>query len=252
MANLEVHINLSGRKSRVDALPFLPGLYVHKPPQRKSAPDVYNITHGDSGLAILTEIPEKYLEVVRMILGRMTWDRPARIIYYEPRYKTLIEEAMAVTTKADSEKQEKRIEADVEGRRQPASGSRWGFKRDIITESVLIEAKITNKKSYRLNLRDLSFLRKQAYSQGKIPAYVVSVFGLEDVAILPAQEFGEQELSGIRVESIDAGNDKGVAITVDMCSKITSRSVLKLKTKHFEYLIIGYEHFLEKAKRGVS
>lgn len=252
MANLEVHINLNGRKSRVEALPFLPGLYVHKPPQRRPVPNVYNITHGASGLAILIDIHEKHLEVVRMILGRMTWDRPARIIYYEARYRNLIEEAMAITTKADSEKQEKRIEADVDGKRQPASGSRWGFKRDVVTASVLIEAKITSKQSYRLNLRDLSFLRKQAYSQGKIPAYVVSIFGHEDIAIIPEQEFGKEELSDATIGTVECVSERGLTITADMCVRVTKNNLIRLKTKHFTYLIIDYERFLEKAKKGVS
>lgn len=76
-----------------------------------------------------------------------------------------------------SKRQEVKIAKDLGGKRQPASGSRWGYKRDVISEKFLVEAKSTIRKSYRLVLKDLEFLRQQAHAKSKEPIYIVDMAG---------------------------------------------------------------------------
>lgn len=252
MGIIRVYVGDEGRRSRVEGIPFLPGLYAHKPPVKRYAPQgAYNITHGESGLAVLRHIPEEQLEVVRMILGRMTWDKPSRVIFYDRRYQKLTEEVLATLTNHQaSERQEKKIEKDIDGKRQPASGSRWGAKRDIITPSVLIEAKTTRKTFYRLSLRDLSFLRKQAYGQAKIPVYIISVGGLEDIAIMPMDDIPTDLIGGAVVTTMGVEGRKHLRIDAGLCETVGRHQLYRIKTDRFTYLVLDYERFLKFAKQG--
>ena len=129
-----ISVTVGSRSVRTEALPFLPGLFVHRPTRRRAPPGTYNVTHARSGLAILRVVPERLLEVARMVVGKLTWDVPATRIYNDPRYKTAAEEVMAILNKnkSDSRLQEESIAADVGGKVQPGSGARWGMKRDVM------------------------------------------------------------------------------------------------------------------------
>ena len=111
-----------------------------------------------------------------MILGRVDWDRGAEAIYFDETYDIVIKEAIAVANTRDaSKKQEKRIAEDLGGKPRPGSGSVWGYRRDVATPSILVEAKTTTMNKYGLSLKDLDHLKFQAYSEGKIHAYIIAV-----------------------------------------------------------------------------
>jgi hypothetical protein len=251
---------MEGDTSRVEALPFLPGLYVHKPPRRRPPPGRYNITHVLSGLAILKDVPEGCLETVRMVTGRVTWDKPAAVIFNDARYMKAVKEAMATLTQAqlDSKAQEEGIASDIGGKPQPASGSQWGLKRDVIAPRVLVEAKTTGNAAYRLPLKDLAHLRVQAYSGGRIPAYVIAVGGLEDVVIMPAQEFSADEFAGVSIDRSDCCEKKSFQVTREMSAAVTgdlgqkNARVIRLITDDHVYMVISYGRFLDKVRTGTE
>ena len=52
------------------------------------------------------------------------------------------------------QKTREEIAADMGGKRQPGSGSRWG-PRGILSPEFMIEAKVTDKASFSVSLKDL-------------------------------------------------------------------------------------------------
>jgi len=90
-----------------------------------------------------------------------------------------------------SRKQEKRIAADLGGRRQVASGALWFAKDDIRVHGSL-------RLQYRFDIRPYRSLRKRAHQLGEIPVFVVEFRPLgESIAIFDEGAF---EIDGIRVE----------------------------------------------------
>ena len=92
---------------------------------------------------------------------------------------------MKRTPKQRSVRQERRIAQDLGGRTTPASGARWGARRDVRSDAWLVEAKTTGQRSYRVEEKDLDFLKRQAYRLGRTPAYVVELQGRGELVVLP-------------------------------------------------------------------
>ena len=253
MAKISIIVGTRKKGVEVEAWPFLPGLYAHQDfGGERSA--LYTITHIDSGLKILGSINEGSLELCRSVLGKLLWDRSAESIFEDGRYYRAIKEAESVLTNHErSEKQEKKIAEDLGGKRQPASGSRWGYRRDVKTPAVLVEAKTTTSKAFSVLFKDLEFIRRQAYNTGRIPAYMVSVGGSSEVVILPDQDVGEDDISTKSEQKMLSYNGRSKSMTINQdvvkhCSGGGHYNVLHGKTK---YTIMGYEAFLIIAKRGV-
>lgn len=99
---------------------------------------------------------------------------------------------MKKTPKQRSIKQERRIAQDLGGRTTPASGARWGARRDVRSDAWLVEAKTTGQPFYRVDDKDLLFLKQQAYRIGKTPAYVVEFQGRGELAVVPLDVLEEQ------------------------------------------------------------
>jgi len=251
MARLSICTGPQGKFVLIDALPFLPGLFMHKTPGGARTESDYNITHVSSGLAVLAHVPEKFLELARMILGRIDWTKVAGEIYENKNYYIVIEEAEAVLTNHEiSKKQETRIADDLDGKRQPASGSRWGYKRDVVTPSILVEAKTTKSDRVSLSLKDLDFLRKQAYSQGKVPAYIIELRKGGEIAIVPKQELEESHLSSFSEVRALGGRPpkKSFTVTLHHVQKLLSGAGITFTANSNEYILMSYEKFLEFAK----
>jgi len=253
MAKVYVKIGPKFISYAVDGLPYLPGLCMHKVPHTGKSGDLFSITHQKSGLAVLSSVKEGELELTRMILGRMLWDKSADSIFNNDKYINLTLEAKAVLTNHDrSKKQEERIAKDVEGKRQPASGSRWGAKRDIITPELLIEAKTTRTSKMSISIKDLHFLTKQAYQQGKIPAYVIELGSKQEVVIVPAQELTDKVLSELGdTRTLDCKTKKSFSIGTGLVDWITSNNCALVETSKSTYALISYYFFLEVSKRGL-
>lgn len=254
MAKVDVKTGPKFTTVQVDGLPFLPGLCMHKTPNTGKSSAVFNITHTKSGLAVLSHVNEKELELVRMILGRKFWDTSAMTIYTDEKYKSVMMEALAVLpdNHKRSKKQEERIAKDIKGKRQPASGSRWGSKRDIINKDWLIEAKSTKHSRKSISLRDLDFLTKQAYSQGRIPAYIVELGDKQEIVLLPEQELTEESIEEIEeTKQLDCTGKKSIAVTAGLVSWLGDYNCAKINVHGLNYAIISYYLFLEISKRGL-
>ena len=176
MSNIKILVGPTAKGKSIEALPFLPGLYVHQTVAVKEE-DLYTISHVSSGLAVIANVLETELELVRMIFGRIDWEVPSERVYQDKRYYKLLLEALSVTRKTVSQKQESQIASDLEGKVQPASGARWGSRRDVVTPSLLIEAKTTQKPRYSVSMRDFAYLKNQAYREGKVQVYGVELCG---------------------------------------------------------------------------
>jgi hypothetical protein len=226
---------------------------MHKIPYASKNEDLFNITHVQSGLAVLSYIEEKDLELIRMILGRMLWEKSEEHIFDEENYYNLIKEASAVLSNHKrSKKQEEKIAKDVDGKRQPASGSRWGSKRDVVTPKLLIEAKTTNSPRQVVSIKDLLFLTKQAYQQGKVPAYIVGIGRKEEVVLIPAQEFTEEVFEEFADKKIlNCKNKKSLSIGTGLVDWIADNNCALVETSQTTYALVSYCFFLEVAKRGL-
>ena len=175
---------------------FLPGLALNRAPDKSRSAQLTNITHRDTGVAILNYVPAGDLPRIKRSLEQADWSLSLGEIFYSASHRQIIEGAIKyMANKDSSKKQEKRIAEDLGGRVQPASGSRWGYKRDVSTPEYLIEAKISDAKSVSVIEKDLRFLKQQAYQQGKVPVYVVEVRDAS-VAILPKEEVGPELADG--------------------------------------------------------
>lgn len=72
------------------------------------------------------------------------------------------------------QKQESRLAGLTEGgRRQPGSGNGWARKHDVSTETHLIEAKWTARKSFTLKLVELRALEHNATIEDKDPIFAI-------------------------------------------------------------------------------
>jgi len=253
MSRIYVKIGPKSIRHIVDGLPFLPGLCMHRMPTSGKISELYNITHNNSGLAVLSSVAEKNLELARMVLGRLLWDRSSAAIFEDERYHKLMEEADAVLTNHErSKKQEKRIAEDVGGKRQPASGSRWGCKRDIVSPRLLIEAKTTRSAKQAVSIKDLHFLTKQAYQQGKIPAYVIELGSKEEVVVIHSQDIAEDVFSEFNEQKeINCQTKKSFSITSGLVDWLGSDNCALIVTSSGTYALLNYYFFLEVAKRGL-
>jgi len=253
MAKIYVKIGPKFTNYAVEGLPFLPGLCMHKTPNVGKTVGLYNITHSNSGLAVLSYVNEADLELVRMILGKMLWDKSPSKIFDNDKYYNLTLEAKAVLTNHEkSKKQEERIAKDVGGKRQPASGSRWGSKRDIVTPDLLIEAKTTKHSKKSVVIKDLHFLTKQAYQQGKVPVYIIELGNKQEVAIVPAQELTEAILEELNeTKELNCKNKKSFSIGTGLVDWIIANNCALVETTNSTYALISYYFFLEVSKRGL-
>jgi hypothetical protein len=68
--------------------------------------------------------------------------------------------------KTRSKLQEKRIAKDVGGKVQKASGATAFAKGDVRTEGLLIEAKTTGQRSYRVDISEITKIQSEALAKG--------------------------------------------------------------------------------------
>lgn len=250
MAKIAIIVGARKKQVEVDAWPFLPGLYAHV--AQGSEEGLFSITHRESGLLVLGGVVEDDLELIRSVLGKVLWDKDKSEIFNDTNYYRAIQEAKLLTNHQRSEKQEKRVAKDLDGKRQPASGSRWGYRRDVVTPRFLIETKTTKANQYSVLFKDLAFIRKQAYLTGKIPVYLVSLLDTSEVAILPDNDVGEDEIESTTSATMSIQiTSKSFRVTLEMVKACIDGTVFKIKHGKNHYLMVGYEAFLDFAKKGV-
>lgn len=250
MAKISIIVGARKKQVEVDAWPFLPGLYAHL--MHNGEEGLFSITHRESGLLVLGGVAEDDLELIRSVLGKVLWDKDKSEIFNDTNYYRAIQEAKLLTNHQRSEKQEKRVAKDLDGKRQPASGSRWGYRRDVVTPRFLIETKTTKADKYSVQFKDLAFIRKQAYLTGKIPVYLISLLDTSEVAILPDQDVGEDEIQSTTTATMSTQiTSKSFRVTLEMVKACIDGTTFKIKHGKNQYLMVGYEAFLDFAKKGV-
>lgn len=83
-----------------------------------------------------------------------------------------------------SQKQEKTVAKNLNGRVTPASGALWGAKGDVRTDIFLIECKTTDKSSYSLKASIWNKICDEAVADGlRLPLMIISVAGNEFAVI---------------------------------------------------------------------
>lgn len=104
--------------------------------------------------------------------------------------------------KLKSEIQEDSIGKMEGGKRQVNSGRLWRWKRDGILHNFLVEARTTEKESYRVEMREFQDIRKQAMQTppGLRPAMQVDIKGLR-LVVIELQVFQEMQLHIIELET---------------------------------------------------
>ena len=149
---------------------------------------------------------------------------------------------MRLTNKELSDRQEARLARDLGGKVQPASGSRWGARRDVKTDAWFIEAKATRNGDYRLITRDLQALQRQAYQLGRTPVYEVEFYPHGSIAIVPRDILPDEP-----PVLVDASDQKGWSFTYAEVMQIRIPFVLRLSCG--VYVLLPYQQFLQVAKQ---
>lgn len=246
-AKIEVPIGGVDEFKSVRATPLVPGLVVHKAPDCPPGEALQNITHTRSGLAIVRHLQPGDIGEAKAILSETDWTGlPEDFVFSEAHVMC------AAKVNSLSQQQESRLAKVLGGRRQPASGARWGFRRDVITPKYLIEAKTTGTKSYAIQLDDLLFLRKQAYGLGKLPAYIVEIAGCEEIVVVPFWDLDAEDHAKFTIKEKALYTKKSFSITEQVAKDAASGVVLGLNFDKAKFLAIGYESFLAIAKKGID
>lgn len=176
---VRVWVGAEGKPKTVEGFSFLPGLIAHTSPSKTRKEQLFNITLKRCGYAVVTKVPRDKLEEVKSVLSRVRWFVPlSRIAESDEHFAVAMEgQKVAWEKKSDRyhEKQEARIAEELGGNTQPGSGSRWGYRRDVISKTCQVEAKWTDNDFYSLVLKDWEFLRKQALTADRVPVYVIEI-----------------------------------------------------------------------------
>lgn len=104
--------------------------------------------------------------------------------------------------KGRSQAQEERIGRLPGGSKQVNSGRMWRWKRDGILHEFLIEARTTNKGSYRIEREEFLDIRKQALQTppGLLPGMQIEIQDL-DLMVMELEAFQDLYLRLIELEA---------------------------------------------------
>ena len=236
---------------RVECVAVIKGLIAH-PPLLDPKSDAVAITHAASGLYVIGSVPEAHLPTVLTMLAAVDWEVATDVVYRTPIYFEIIRRIEhMLSTKDRSSQQENRIAGDLGGKRQPASGSRWGYRRDVITPEFLVEAKTTATSSYRLSDKDIKFLKAQAYEKGKVPLYIVELNSNAEVVIVPTQDVDSECVDTEKKRIFDKKSRKSFLIKESDVKFLNDGGTITVRLPSGHYTMLGYENFLTMAKKGV-
>ena len=237
----QTKITTDGGELLTDGRYLLPGVLVTPDPERDGR---VNLTHEMSGLAVAVGLPRVSLVFAKHFLGSLDWQVTVRALRDDPNYYRVI---MALEDKLlRSKMQEERIAADFEGKRQPASGSRPGKKRDVVSEvhGYMFEAKTFLARRRTISIKDLLFLRRQAFMRGLTPIYIVELDGHEEIVVVPATEFDDLDMSKAAEHKI---NQDSVPLSIDDLTDVLEGGIRTFKLDHFVYAVFSYSTLLSVA-----
>lgn len=231
----------------VRATPYLPGLVLHRAPDCSPGASLMNVTHSRSGLAVLTHVDPGQLAEVKAVLSGVSWTGLPEDFCGSDAHWAAVENAMSIAKRSKS--QELRIAHDLEGgRRQPASGSRWGARRDVVTPLFCIEAKTTVSDRYAVQEKDLVYLTRQANTRGRVPAYIVEVAGREEVVLLPYYEVDRETLEALQVRDVACYTKKSFSVTEDLAVAAVDGAAVAVSFASGKWLAFGYANFRKYAR----
>ena len=229
-------------------MPFMPGLVIHPSPNIPRARALINITHEQSGLSILQHIPERKLNEIRWLLFKLAWDTSIEVIANSSPHFIAVKRVVRMSKQKRSKKQEDKIAKDLGGKRQPGSGCRWGYRRDVINKQLLVEAKITEKSKFSISGRDLLFLRKQAYLIGKIPVYAVSLCNRSEIIVIPEQDVDPDFLE--QTPKIEFKTKKNSwTLTLNHLEIVDKNEIVVFNIQSDRYVLLSYDDFLDQYKQ---
>jgi len=182
--------------------PFINGLVINKTPGTTKENKLYNITHYRSGFAIMDYVPQECLTAVKYILNKEKWNIHSEKIAKSHPHRLLVEEAGTVIMAKRNRRstaQEERLAKMFKGRTRPGSGNKWGYRRDVINDRVMMECKYTDSTSQRIEVEDLMYLRRQATSASKELVFSIE-YGIStglghDIFLMELLTFFEDEAS---------------------------------------------------------
>jgi len=236
----------------VRATQFLPGLVVHKSADCPPGKDYLNITHAVTGLAVAFHLQPGDMLAAKEILSRASWTITPDILLESEEHRSLSELVMNSTNRSRSLKQEKRIAKDTGGKRQPASGARWGARRDVVLPRFKVEAKTTKHTTFSVDVKDLAFLKQQAYLENRVGVYIVEMDGKEELCVIPKAEADDELLVEATIKKVRCAGEKSFTLSVAMSVEAVHGAVFELETATGMYYCFSYERFLRLAKRGMN
>jgi hypothetical protein len=245
----EVLLGLDTLRS-VRAIQFLPGLIIHKALDCPPGEAWQSITYERIGLAVVARIEPGDVGAAKLILAALDWDITPDQMLVSDAHKEAGEQVMALTNKERSNRQEARIAKDTGGRRQPGSGSRVGYTRDVVLPRFKIEAKTTLRSTYSLDIKDLAYLKKESLQEGKVGVYIVEMDGNEELCIIPKSEADDDLLLEATVKTLRGAGTSTFTLTSSMSVQAVHGTVFELELYNGMYYCFSYERFLRLAKRG--
>ena len=147
------------------------------------------------------------------------------------------------TTKYNSNKQERQIAKDIEGRLVPASGSIWSHKADIRSASCLYEAKTTEKTYYPLTKLVWDKIEKEALKDGmRLPVMCIELENKYKMAVVKEYDFCDHLSYEYYTKGLKDLGEYDKRITI----RISSTGFFRLKDK--KLVCIKWCDFVEMVK----
>lgn len=234
----------------VRAIQFLPGLVIHKSVDCPPGEAWMTITYEAIGLAIAAHLEPADMAMAKHELSKLDWNITPDVMLLSDAHKEASERVMALTNQERSARQERRIAKDTGGKRQPASGSRWGARRDVVLPRFKIEAKTTIHDKFSLDVRDLGYLVREALQEGKVGVYMVEIDGAEELCIIPKDEADDDLLVEAKIRTLRGAGKSSFTLTSKMSLEAVHGTVFELELATGMYYCFSYERFLRLAKRG--
>lgn len=245
MASVEVMVGPDLTTRVVEAIPFLPGLVLHKTPDSPAPHEHYNVTHRASGLAVLTNVHERDLPVVRRLLGDACWTVSAEEIFQDHDYYRLIRMVLASLRGQDV------LGAVQDDRRRDDPDMNWGFFAGVITPSLLV-GEVSGTEQVAVQEEVLQELARRAAAQTRVPVLLVHIKGKEELAVVPYDSFPKGFFSNLKLSRTDATVRRRFVLDAGFADRSVRGHCLMVSFGSNKYVALGYLSFLSLAKRGLS
>lgn len=245
----EILVGLETLKS-VRTTPFLPGLVLHKAVDCPPGQALLTVSYVRAGTAVARDVTPGKMKEVKELLSTLNWDITPAEMLESAQHRAVSDKAMALSNKERSLRQEKRIAQDTGAKRQPASGALWGHSRDHLLPRFKFEAKETQLNTFKLDVKDLAFLKKEAYAGNRIGVYIIEMAGHEELCIIPKGDADDDLLLEATIVPLKGSGKSIFTLTVEHALAAVHGTVYELELSTGMYYAFSYERFLRLVKRG--